>query len=61
MKKILDNLLIIASIGLAISSILFLGFFFFNNQKPKWLLPAGLFCCILSNLFNLIRSRLFKN
>lgn len=60
MKKTLDNLLIIASIGLVIGSIIFLGLFFFKSQKSEWLLPAGLFCFVLSNLFNLIRTR-FKN
>lgn len=61
MNKTLNTLLIIASMGLAVSALIFLSIAVFGDAEPEWLLPAGLFCCVLSNLFNLIRSVLSKN
>lgn len=61
MNKTLNTLLIIASMGLAVSALIFLSIAVFGDAESEWLLPTGLFCCVLSNLFNLIRSVLSKN
>ncbi len=55
------TLLTIASLGLAVSSLIFIAIAIFSNTEPEWILTAGLFCCALSNLFALIRSALSKN
>lgn len=61
MDKKLNTLFIIASMGLAVSALIFISIFLFSDIQSEWILPAGLFCCALSNLFNLIRSMLSKN
>lgn len=61
MDKTLNTLFIIASMGLAVSAVIFSLISIFSDTRSEWLLPAGLFCCVLSNLFNLIRSMLSKN
>ena len=61
MNKTLNTLFIIASMGLAVSALIFISISIFSNTQSEWILPAGLFCCALSNLFNLIRSMLVKN
>ena len=61
MDKTLNTLFIIASMGLAVSALIFISISIFSDIQSEWILPAGLFCCALSNLFNLIRSMLVKN
>lgn len=61
MNKTWNTLLIIASMGLAVSALIFLSIAVFSDTESAWILPVGLFCCVLSNLFNLIRSVLSKN
>lgn len=61
MDKTLNTLFIIASMGLAVSALIFISISIFSETQSEWILPAGLFCCVLSNLFNLIRSMLNKN
>lgn len=60
MEKTLNTLFIIASTGLAISAMIFSSIAIFCDTKLEWILPAGLFCCVLSTLFNLLRSMLSK-
>ncbi|MDO5798922.1 MAG: hypothetical protein Q4Q33_07790 [Eubacteriales bacterium] len=59
-KKILNILFLSSSIGFAISAFVFIFISMFSNEKPEWILPAGLFCVVLSYLFNIIRSILCK-
>ena len=61
MDKTLNTLFIIASMGLAVSALIFISISIFADTQSGWILPAGLFCCALSNLFNLICSMLSKN
>lgn len=61
MEKPLNTLFVIASMGLAVSALIFISISIFSDTQSEWILPAGLFCCALSNLFNLIRSMLIKN
>ena len=61
MEKLLNTLFVIASMGLAVSALIFISISIFSDTQSEWILPAGLFCCALSNLFNLIRSMLIKN
>lgn len=61
MEKTLNTLFVIASMGLAVSALIFILISIFSDTQSEWILPAGLFCCALSNLFNLIRSMLSKN
>lgn len=61
MNKTLNNLFIIASMGLAVSALIFILLAIVSDAEPEWILPAGLFCCALSNLFNLIRSMQIKS
>ena len=61
MDKTLNTLFVIASMGLAVSALIFISISIFTDTQSEWILPAGLFCCALSNLFNLIRSMLYKN
>ena len=56
MMEQINRLFVIASIGLAVAALIFISISIFCNAEPEWLLPAGLLCCVLSNLFNLIRS-----
>ena len=61
MNKTLNTLFIIASMGLAVSALIFISISIFSDTQSEWILPAGLFCCALSNLFNMIRSMLSKS
>lgn len=61
MNSTLNILLVIASVGLAVSALIFISIAIFSNTEGEWVLPAGIFCCALSNLFNLIRSMLSKS
>lgn len=51
-----NRLLLVASIGLAVSALIFVLITICSDAEAEWILPAALFCCVLSNLFNLIRS-----
>lgn len=61
MDKKLNTLFIIAGMGLAVAALIFISIALFSDTQSEWILPAGLVCCVLSNLFNLIRSMLSKN
>lgn len=61
MDKTLNILFVIASIGLAVSALIFISISVFGDAEAEWILPAGLFCCALSNLFNSIRLLLSKD
>lgn len=61
MNKTLNTLFVIASMGLAVSAVIFISISIFSDTQSEWILSAGLFCCALSNLFNLIRSMLSEN
>ena len=56
-NKLWNRLLIIASVGVAIAALIFILTSIFNKTEYEWALPAGLFCSILSGLFNIIRFR----
>lgn len=60
-KKTIQILFLISSIGLAIAGLIFILISIFDNEKSEWILPAGLFCVVLSNLFNIIRIIRYKN
>ena len=60
MDKTLHILFVISSLGLAVAALIFIAIAIFSDAESEWILPAGLFCCVLSNLFNLIRSMLSK-
>ncbi len=61
MDKTLNILLVIASVGLAVAALIFICIAVFCDEVAAWILPAGLICCVLSNLFNIIRSTMSKN
>lgn len=56
-NKLCNKLLIIANVGLEIAALIFILIAIFNKTKYGWALPAGLFCGILSGVFNVIRLR----
>lgn len=60
MNKTLNLLFIIASVGLAVSALIFISIAIFSDIEAEWILPTGMFCCVLSNLFSLIHSTLSK-
>ena len=55
MKKTVNSLLLISSRGLAVAGLIFIIIAMFGDNKTVCL-PAGLFCVVLSNLFNIIRT-----
>lgn len=61
MDKTLNILLVIASVGLAVAALIFICIAVFCDEVAAWILPAGLICYVLSNLFNIIRSTMFKS
>lgn len=61
MDKTLKSLFVIASTGLAVAALIFISIAIISASESEWTLPAGLFCCALSNLLNVIRSMLAKN
>lgn len=61
MDKTLNILLVIASVGLAVAALIFICIAVFCDEVAAWIFPAGLICCALSNLFNIIRSTMSKN
>lgn len=60
MDKTLNVLFVIASVGLAVAALIFISIAIFSDAESEWILPAGLFCCVLGNLFNLIRYQFDK-
>lgn len=61
MDKTLNILLVIASVGLAVAALIFICIAVFCDEVAAWILPTGLICYVLSNLFNIIRSTMFKS
>lgn len=49
------TLLTIASAGLTVAALIFIGICIFSENEASWLLPAALGCVALSGLFNIIR------
>ena len=56
MKKILNRLFVIASLGLIVAGAIFLCVSIFDGQETSTPLAAALACILLSNLFNVIRN-----
>ncbi|MDY4077359.1 MAG: hypothetical protein SOY42_01000 [Clostridium sp.] len=59
-KNVINILLVIASIGLTISGIIFLCVSIFSEEKSNIILCLALGCITLSNLFSIIRLQLNK-
>lgn len=59
-KNVINTLLVISSIGLAISGIIFLCVSIFGEEKSNIILCLALACTTLSNLFGIIRLQLNK-
>lgn len=60
-QKTINILLIISSMGLLVSGVIFLCLSIFTEPKNNTYLCVALGCIVLSNLFNLIRSQYGKN
>ena len=58
MKKILNKLFIIASLGLIAAGVIFLCVSIFDKQETTTPLAAALACILLSNLFHVIRMNM---
>ena len=56
MKKILNRLFVIASLGLIVAGAIFLCVSIFDGNETTTPLAAALACILLSNLFNVIRN-----
>ena len=59
-KNVINTLLVISSIGLTISGIIFLCISIFSEEKSNIILCLALACTTLSNLFGIIRLQLNK-
>ncbi|MCI6188699.1 MAG: hypothetical protein MSA89_06720 [Clostridium sp.] len=59
-KNVINTLLVISSIGLTISGIIFLCVSIFSEEKSNIILCLALACTTLSNLFGIIRLQLNK-
>lgn len=59
-KNVINTLLVISSIGLAISGIIFLCISIFGEEKSNIILCLALGCTTLSNLFSIIRLQFNK-
>lgn len=59
-KKIIDNLLTIASIGLLFSAAIFICLCLFAEEKNNTYLSIALGCIILSSLFDIIKKQYRK-
>ena len=59
-EKTINKLLIIASVGLDISTIIFICLYIFTNAKDNMYLYISLFSILLANLFNIIRINMNK-
>ena len=60
MKKILNRLFVIASLGLIVAGAIFLCVSIFDGNETTTPLAAALACILLSNLFHVIRMNLDK-
>ena len=60
MKKILNRLFVIASLGLIVAGAIFLCVSTFDGNETTTPLAAALACILLSNLFHVIRMNLDK-
>lgn len=60
MKKILNKLFIIASLGLIVAGAIFLCVSFFDGNETTTPLAIAVVCILLSNLFNVIRINMDK-
>lgn len=60
-NKLINRLLIIASVALGVAGLIFIALYFFGDSEGKGLLGASLSCIGLSNLFNIIRTGFNKN
>ena len=60
MKKILNKLFIIASLGLIVAGAIFLCVSFFEGNETTTPLAIAVVCILLSNLFNVIRMNMDK-
>lgn len=60
MKKILNKLFIIASLGLIVAGAIFLCVSFFDGNETTTPLAIAVVCILLSNLFNVIRMNMDK-
>lgn len=59
-KNVINTLLVISSIGLTISGIIFLCVSIFSEEKSNIILCLALACTTLSNLFSIIRLQFNK-
>ena len=59
-KNVINTLLVISSIGLTISGIIFICVSIFSEEKSNIILCLALACTTLSNLFGIIRLQLNK-
>ena len=60
MKKILNRLFVIASLGLIVAGAIFLCVSIFDGNETTTPLAIALACILLSNLFNVIRMNMDK-
>ena len=60
MKKILNKLFIIASLGLIVGGAIFLCVSIFDGNETMMPLMISLACILLSNLFHVIRMNMDK-
>ena len=60
MKKILNKLFIIASLGLIVAGVIFLCVSFFDGNETTTPVAITVVCILLSNLFNVIRMNMDK-
>lgn len=60
MKKI-NTLLIIATVGLFVASLIFILVEIFSDLTSDWLFHASMICVILGNIFNFVRTTLNKS
>lgn len=60
MKKI-NTLLIIATVGLFVASLIFILVEIFSDSTSDWLFHASMICVILGNIFNFVRTTLNKS
>ena len=60
MKKILNRLFVIASLGLIVAGAIFLCVSIFDGNETTTPLAIAVVCILLSNLFNVIRMNMDK-
>lgn len=59
--KNINTLLIIASGGLFVASLIFILVEIFSDSTSDWLFYASMICVILGNIFNFVRTTLNKS